>query len=794
VTVVTVGTNDTADHTGDLIVTFIDTSFVATPLPPGTLALDPVSASSSITVNNLTASSRSATPSGVRATAPVDVSKNAKIYFEVAVDVPTEHWACGMCGELFNLTSATGLGTTGNIIVSNVVADSFGFFPYSDYEPARVYVNQHQQGASYLVSAGGQNAVAGDVVRIVYDTVNATFWVSSPSMVKDGNVWNNAPLSISDPGAGTGGFVCIAGNDLYPAFWTSDSGSQATFNFGDSAFANAIPTGCVAYNQAALSNPTPSYASVPAPAGLGGGAATNTTIQLAWQAPSGGPYTYRVQRLVISVADNITKLGQIAWTDVGTTSSTSLVATVPSLANTLLNFPFRVQAINGSGTHGLWSQPGPADAAGNGSQSTFLVTPFVSQVGQTTSSVTIALAPQVNTASFPAGVTITYSVSYLPLFGNMDRSPQVVPIPYPAPAPWVLVNDSVSSTNRTTLTISGLSSGTQYVVYVFVKDSALSTPPVATYIWAATAPSSGAALKLLDRNGWLVPSGAIFVDYNTDYHVFMPVGSTAHFAVYYDVNAYNNATLANAVIAQVESVYSFCLTSFGATASLHTACIESPINTDGSKMNIFLTGPGYGGEHLSCANADIFVGSVAADRGFLDTAMLIVVAEVTEVFMPQLQSLPDCDQHPVGEALSIAMAFSLWPNGILVGQTTANLAAYYLNTKTDADGTADPAAGVVRRDWVNSNPAGETVKQFPAIGCAALFMGYLHSQLGFSFAQICSALDQLSAFSTCRALYNKLANNTTDPFPAFIALLNAHFPATSQVNSLHFTQNPFPLT
>lgn len=741
----------------------------------------------------MTVKSGSATPSGVRATAPVDISKNAKVYFEVTVDAPTEHWACGMCGELFDFTSPTGLGTTGNIIVSQVTPDSFGFFPFSGYEPARTYVGQYQQAASYLVSAGGQNTVSGDVIRVVYDTVNAVFWVSSPSMVRDGNVWNNSPLSISDPTAGIGGFVCIAGNDLYPAFWTSDNASQATFNFGASTFANTIPTGCVAYNQAALSNPTPSYTSIPAPTGLVGGKPTTTTIPLSWNAPSGGPYTYRVQRLVISGADNITKLGQIAWTDVATTGSTSVTVTVPSLANNLLNFPFRVQAISSSGTHGRWSQPQPAHAAGNGTASNLLNNPFLFQLGATTSSITITLTPQADTVT---GSTISYSVWYLPLFGNMDLIPYYGhPVAYPAASPYVLVNDNVNPASSTTLTISGLSPGTQYFIYTFVKSSAAQAPPIATYIWAATAPTqAGAALKILDRNGWLIPSGAIFVDYNTDYHVFMPVGSTTHFAVYYDINVYNNANLANSVLAQVESVYSNCLTWFSASSSLHTACIESPINTDGSKINVFLTGPAYGGEHLSCANADVFVGSVPADRGYLDTAMMIVVAEVTEVFMPQLQSLPDCDQHPVGEALSISMAFSLWPNGILIGQTTANLAAYYLNTKTDADGTADPTSGTARLDWVNSNPAGESAKQYAAIGCATLFLGYLRSQLGYSFTQICTALNGLPVNATCRALYNKLANNSTDPFPAFIALLNAHFPTTSQVDSVHFTQNPFPLT
>ena len=226
---------------------------------------------------------------------------------------------------------------------------------------------------------------------------------------------------------------------------------------------------------------------------------------------------------------------------------------------------------------------------------------------------------------------------------------------------------------------------------------------------------------------------------------------------------------------------------------MHVACIETSINPK-SKIGILLTGgQNFGAAHLFCTNADIICNAANVnDIGNVALARMLVVAELTEVFMPQLTALPDCDQHTVGEGLSVAMAFNLYPAGITTSATVENTPAYYLNTKVDSTG-AFSSTGTARGDWVNVNPAGEGTNQLPAIGCATLFFGYLTSQLGYTFTQICTALNSLPAYSTCRALYNKLANNTTDPFPDFIDRLNRHYPMPSHLDN-HFTQNPFPLT
>jgi hypothetical protein len=108
---------------------------------------------------------------------------------------------------------------------------------------------------------------------------------------------------------------------------------------------------------------------------------------------------------------------------------------------------------------------------------------------------------------------------------------------------------------------------------------------------------------------------------------------------------------------------------------------------------------------------------------------------------------------------------------------------------TDGSG-ASPT--VLRGDWVNQNQQGETANQFAAIGCAAIFFTYLVHQLGFTYTQICSALLTMPQFSTLAALYHKLANDATDPFPTFVGLLNSHFPQGTNVAETFM--NPWPLS
>lgn len=64
-----------------------------------------------------------------------------------------------------------------------------------------------------------------------------------------------------------------------------------------------------------------------------------------------------------------------------------------------------------------------------------------------------------------------------------------------------------------------------------------------------------------------------------------------------------------------------------------------------------------------------------------------------------------------------------------------------------------------------------------AIGCAMLFLYYLHVQLGFAIPDIIAAAPGASHAATClRGVYRNLAGDSSDPFPFFKQLLDNAFP------------------
>jgi hypothetical protein len=122
---------------------------------------------------------------------------------------------------------------------------------------------------------------------------------------------------------------------------------------------------------------------------------------------------------------------------------------------------------------------------------------------------------------------------------------------------------------------------------------------------------------------------------------------------------------------------------------------------------------------------------------------------------------------PHGEALSRTIAASLYPRR-LAGFATA---ATWLRSD--------------RRDFVNGTHRGDS--DAVAIGCCALFLHYLHTELDFSWAQIVAAGGHDLATT-----YRRLTGNVDDPFPAFARQL-----AVSMPPGLPFSvtgDNPFPLT
>jgi hypothetical protein len=92
-----------------------------------------------------------------------------------------------------------------------------------------------------------------------------------------------------------------------------------------------------------------------------------------------------------------------------------------------------------------------------------------------------------------------------------------------------------------------------------------------------------------------------------------------------------------------------------------------------------------------------------------------------------------------------------------------------------------------REDFVNNiDPADD--KQDAKTGCALLFIYYLFAQLGYSVNAIVAA-----RAPTLGGVYKNLTGDSSDPFPAFKRLLDAHFPGRAIIPGPNF-DNPFPLS
>lgn len=334
--------------------------------------------------------------------------------------------------------------------------------------------------------------------------------------------------------------------------------------------------------------------------------------------------------------------------------------------------------------------------------------------------------------------------------------------------------------------VTGLSPNTNYFIRV--------TP----FNTAGTGPSSVGGPFLTKPTP---PTGTIQIDWAGVYRFeMMPVGTTAHCAVYYDVWHYNSitgVTRANALINNVEPIYAIMKGMFASEMN-NAPSIKTVINPDGSKANCFMhfdspapNGVSTGGSmlvgHAGCTNADIMF-EEAPPAGTFSAAQVqtfdlaTYVAEGSEVFMPNLKGMPDCDGTGFGEGLSLYLTDTIVPTSVDQG----GYVFYYMNVTSPVDGT-------IQRDYINNN---SPISDFTGIACYVVYFYYLVTQLGFTMAQICAAINTITRDNPLtpnsingRMIYNILSHNTTDPFPAFITLLRQKFPNPSQIPQIGF--NPF---
>jgi hypothetical protein len=240
------------------------------------------------------------------------------------------------------------------------------------------------------------------------------------------------------------------------------------------------------------------------------------------------------------------------------------------------------------------------------------------------------------------------------------------------------------------------------------------------------------------------------------------VGQTAHFVVYTDGVAEGDMA-AQSVLAACEADFMAVQTWFGG--------IDLPPRQDGDDqttvraaqlMHVLMDPNAGGAYHFSCADANLYIDPAPANQ-----ASALVAGEVVEVFEAAIDNGWDCG-HTNGEALSRVLAV----------ERNANLASVTVPT-----GQSWWRNGHL--DYVNNNSA--TDQNEDANGCGALFLYYLHTQLGFSWTQIAT-----TGGSSLGDTYQKLTGKGPQAgYRDFLGRLATRAPG-GQLN-LPSSGNPFPI-
>ncbi|MBV9689784.1 MAG: hypothetical protein JO202_08725 [Ktedonobacteraceae bacterium] len=224
-------------------------------------------------------------------------------------------------------------------------------------------------------------------------------------------------------------------------------------------------------------------------------------------------------------------------------------------------------------------------------------------------------------------------------------------------------------------------------------------------------------------------------------------GSTQHFNVFFDSSLGNaGASHADAVVAVCERDYGVVQAYFGS------------ITPPGLPFNVIIASHISGAYHYGCGTVDLY----CQDSSDTDFINMLVVAEEVEVFAYAQGKGWDCAATN-GEGLSRVLAEALYPEKRVL------VAPAWLDRG--------------RPDYITANE--DTDADIVSNACAVLFLNWLHSQLGFSWAQIVQA-----AGASLAQTYTNLTGQS-DAYARFRAQIQAHFP--EGMPSGLMVNNPFPL-
>jgi hypothetical protein len=234
--------------------------------------------------------------------------------------------------------------------------------------------------------------------------------------------------------------------------------------------------------------------------------------------------------------------------------------------------------------------------------------------------------------------------------------------------------------------------------------------------------------------------------------------STAHFAIYYETAlGSDGANVAGQVMGKVEADYAWLSELFGGVA------LTKSFNVVIAAVNGQRDGGG-GAYHYGCDDHTLYVDVKLKPQIDSDRSNFFVVTQAVDVFAATVGNHAGCGTS-YGGALKRVLAAERYPNEI-------------------ADFLATPIwLNSARKDYVSGNE--DTNMNAESVGCAVLFLNYLHTQLKIPWTQILKVGGKTPAET-----YANLGLGN-DAFASFRAFVDRHFPPGKPSGVT--TDNPFPL-
>jgi hypothetical protein len=224
-------------------------------------------------------------------------------------------------------------------------------------------------------------------------------------------------------------------------------------------------------------------------------------------------------------------------------------------------------------------------------------------------------------------------------------------------------------------------------------------------------------------------------------------GNTSNFHVYYQSSlGATGAAAADAMLQTCDRDNHTMAAWFGASPA---------------SFNVIILDHSNGAYHYGCTGTDLYCDIGPANP---DHTRMLMAAEAVEVYEALGGRGWNCGASN-GEGLSRVLSTELYPTQL----NGFKSASWWLNHG--------------RPDWVSNTDDSDT--NYVSIGCAVLFLNWLHVQLKHSWAEIAQA-----GGGTLEDTYRRLTGKS-NAFPVFKALLDKHFqPGTTATLP---TDNPFPL-